>query len=70
MRPQTSSRSSGGNTYRLWLLGEELIISLVHGGKVVHLGQEDVHLDNIVDAAAGLVEDSREVLEGLTLILS
>lgn len=39
-------------TYRLDILGKELVVCLVHGGKVVHGGQEDIDLDDILQATA------------------
>lgn len=55
------------NTYRLGLSGDKLVISLVHGSKVVHGGKEDVHLDNVLEVAASRFEDGREVFEDLSL---
>lgn len=47
-----------------------LAIHLVHLGKVVHVGQEHVHLDDIVDGAPGGIEDSGQVLDTLVLIMT
>lgn len=45
------------NTYRLGLSGNKLVISLVHGSKVVHGGKEDVHFDDVLEAAASRFKD-------------
>lgn len=42
-------------------------IDLVHLGKVVHAGEEDVDLDNLVNAGASGLEDGSEVLDALML---
>lgn len=53
--------------YRLGVLSEELVVDLVDGGKVLHVVQEDVDLDNILQAASGLLKHSSKVLERLSL---
>ena len=45
-----------------------LLILLVHSGEVVHGGQEDIDLDDVVDGGAGFGEDVREVDETLFLL--
>lgn len=52
---------------RLGLLVEDLVVDLVDGGEVGHVGQEDIDLDAVVDAASGGLEDGTEVSEGLGL---
>lgn len=42
-------------------------VNLIHLGKVVHVGEEDIDLDDIVDVGASLLEDSTEVLDTLML---
>ena len=54
-------------SYRLRLPDKELVIDLVHGGKVAHVDQEDIHLDHILETAPRGVEDGRQVLECLAL---
>lgn len=58
-----------GNTrpHGLRVLGEELCVHLVHGREVGHVREEDVHLDDVVQAASCLFEDGGEVEEGLAL---
>lgn len=58
---------AGDLTYRLRLEREELIVCLVHRGKVVHGGNIDVDLEHIFLAAAGCLKDGLEVLQGLPL---
>ena len=43
------------------------LVDLVHGGEVVHIGEEDVDLDDVLDGGAGLLEDGRQVLDALVL---
>ena len=38
-------------------------VDLVHGSKVVHAGEEDVDLDNVVKAGASGLKDGLEVLD-------
>jgi hypothetical protein len=46
---------------RFRLLREKGIIRLIHGSEVLHVGQENVDLDNVVDAAPCSFEDFRKV---------
>lgn len=46
---------------RFRLLREEGLIDLVHGGKVLHVGQENIDFDHVVDVASGCFEDLGEV---------
>lgn len=55
------------NSYRFWLPDEELVVDLVHGSKVAHVGEKDVNLDDVLEAAARRIEDGRQVLECLAL---
>lgn len=43
-------------------------VDLVHLGKVAHVGQEDVDLDDLLQASAGSLEDGRQVLDALVLL--
>lgn len=43
-------------------------IDLVHFGKVIHVGEEDVDLDDLFNARASGFEDGREVLDALVLV--
>ena len=52
---------------RLRLLVEDLVVDHVDGSKVVHVRQEDVHLDDIVDAASGGLENGSQVGQRLGL---
>jgi hypothetical protein len=54
-------------SYRLGLPDKELVIDLVHDGEVAHVGQEHVHLDDVLEAASGCLEDGRQVAEYLAL---
>lgn len=45
-------------------------VNLVHLGKVVHGGEEDVDLDDLFEGGAGGLEDGLEVLDALVLRLS
>lgn len=38
-------------------------VDLVHGSEVVHAGEEDVDLDNVVEVGAGGLEDGAQVLD-------
>jgi hypothetical protein len=42
-------------------------VDLVHLGKVGHVGQEDVDLDDLVERGAGGFENGRQVLDALML---
>lgn len=42
-------------------------VHLVHLGKVAHVGQEDVDLDDLFEAGAGGLEDGGQVLDALVL---
>lgn len=42
-------------------------VDFVHLGKVIHAGEEDVDLDDLVEAGASGLEDSRQVLDALVL---
>lgn len=42
-------------------------VDLVHLGKVIHAGQEDIDLDDLVDVGTGGLENSRQVLDTLVL---
>lgn len=47
-----------------------LLVHRVHLGKVVHVGQEHVDLDHLVDVGARRFEDVGEVLDALVLGMS
>jgi hypothetical protein len=40
----------------------------VHLGKVIHVGQENIDLDDLGDVGAGLLEDVGQVLDALVLL--
>jgi hypothetical protein len=44
-----------------------VLVHLVHLGVILEIRQEDVDLDNIVDAGAGLLQNSTEVADDLML---
>lgn len=44
-----------------------LLIRLIHGGEVVHVGNEDVELNDLIQARAGGFKDMFEVLDDLML---
>jgi hypothetical protein len=52
---------------RLRVLAKEPLINLIHSRKVLHVSQEDVHLDHIIDVGTTGVKDGGEVLEALFL---
>lgn len=60
---------SHAGPHRLRLPREELIIRLVHDREVVHRGDEDVDLQDMLQTAPGLFEHGRDVLEDLSLCL-
>jgi len=60
--------NSNTSPARLRLLGEEGIVDLVHGGEVLHVGEEDVDFDHVVDAASCCFEDFGQVGQGLFLL--
>jgi hypothetical protein len=51
------------------LVDHPLFVLLVHLGKVGHVGQEDVDLDNLLHRGAGLLEHGFEVLEAQRRLL-
>ena len=53
------------NTGARRLVGEPLFIFTVHLGKVLHIDQEDIDLDDLLDATASGLEDGRQVLAAL-----
>ena len=46
-------------------MGEELLVSSVHLGKVVHGGDEDVDLNDALEGGTGGLEDGGQVLATL-----
>lgn len=46
---------------------EILDVDLVHTGKVIHVGEENVDLDDAGETAAGGVEDCADVLDDAML---
>lgn len=48
-------------------LAPVVLVHLVHLGVVLEVRQEDVDLDNIVNAGAGLLQNSTEVADNLVL---
>lgn len=44
-------------THRLLVPDEELVISFVHRSKVIHRGDENIDLEDVVQAAASFFED-------------
>lgn len=72
IHPRLSARLSLQATecvlsYWLRLPDKELVVDFVHGGKVAHVGQKDIHLDHVLETAPRGLEDRREVLECLAL---
>lgn len=49
-------------------LGQEGNVGLVHGGKVLHVGQVDIVLDHLVQAGAGQLQDLLEILQYRSLV--
>jgi hypothetical protein len=43
-------------------------VDLIHLGKVVHVGQEDVDLDDIAEIGSGSLKDCAQVLDALVLL--
>ncbi|CAH0046036.1 unnamed protein product [Clonostachys solani] len=60
-----NSHLGWGGTHRLGILREELVVRLVGGGKVGHVGQVDVDLEHAVDAAAAGLEHGGQVAQAL-----
>lgn len=56
-----------GRTYWLGLFVQELPVNLIHGSKVLHIGQENINLDHFVKIGAGFLKDGSEVAEDLSL---
>lgn len=54
--------------YRLDIVGENLCITLVNLGVVVHAGNEDCNLDNLAQVTTTSLEDTIEITESLDLI--
>lgn len=48
-------------------LGQEVDVDLVHGGKVLHAGQEDVDLDDLLERGASQLENLLHVLQSSAL---
>lgn len=48
-------------------LAPVLRVDLVHGGKVGHVGDEDIDLDDVLDGGASSLEDGLQVLDALVL---
>ena len=44
-------------------------VDLVHGSKVVHVGEEDIDLDDVVNGGASSLQDGSQVLDALVLCL-
>lgn len=57
-------------SHRSRLPDKELVIDLVHGGKVAHICQEDVDLNDVLQTAPRSVEDGGKVLQRLALVSS
>lgn len=55
------------SSYWLRFLAEPLAIDLVDGSEVVHVGEEDVDLDDLLEARAGLLQHGFKVAEDLVL---
>jgi hypothetical protein len=53
---------SNSNTATSRLVGEELLISSVHLGEVGHISEEDIDLDNLVDAGPGSVNNGLDIV--------
>src|SRR4051794_37200839 len=68
IRTERQLMNSHTSPDRLWILVEYLSVDLVHGSKVVHSSQEDVHFDHIVDATTGSLEDCRKIGKALGLM--
>lgn len=46
---------ANGGSYWLGLLAEPFAVDLIDGSKIVHVGEEDVGLDDLLEAGAGLL---------------
>jgi hypothetical protein len=49
-------------------LREEINVHLIHGGEVLHVGEIDVILDDLLERGAGKLEDLLQVLENCSLL--
>lgn len=47
-----------------------LRINRVHTGKIIHIGQEYIDLDDLIDVRSGGFEDMSQVFDTLVLLLS
>jgi hypothetical protein len=52
---------------RLRLLREKGSVLLIHSSEVLHIGQEDINFDDIIDAAPGCLKNFGEIGECLFL---
>jgi hypothetical protein len=68
-KPVSTSQHSKGQNIRPDRLDLPPVLHVhrVHIGKVVHVGQEHVDLDHLVDVGAGGFEDVGEVFDALVL---
>lgn len=57
------------DTHRLDVSREKFVPRFVHCRKVFHVRNEDIHLQDLVEAALGLSEDCLKVLEDPSLYI-
>jgi hypothetical protein len=63
-------KSLDSNAAASRLVGEPLLVLGVHIGKVVHVGQEDIDLDDLGDVGASGLNNGLEVLAALSSLLA
>ncbi len=69
IRPQRKLIHRHTSPDRLRVLIKEPLIHLIHSREILHVGEEDVNFDRVVNMRAGCLKDRREVLETLLLWL-
>ena len=63
------SRSNSLQARARWhWLREEINVRLIHGGEVLHVGEIDVELDDLLEGRTGKLEDLLQVLESCSLL--
>lgn len=67
IRSQGQLVNSDAGPAGLGFLVEDLIIDLVDSSKIGHVVQEDVNLDNVVNAASGGIQNGAEIGQRLSL---
>jgi hypothetical protein len=64
LRPQRQSSHSDSGPRRI-RCGELPGIDLVHSSKIIHVGQKDIDLDDVIRRQPGRGQNAKEIFEGL-----